>query len=264
MIVLWLLILRGLGIEFRHPINYLMWKSFWDVVFSVSSLLLTVFFGATLGNIIRGVPLNSEGYFFAPLWTTFTIVPEAGILDWFTVLMGLVAFFTLTTHGANYLAMKTEGELQLRSRKIAMKSWWGVSVASALSLIAVTSIRSEILKNFADHTWGLFFPLVGFLGLVGMLYYGVRKEDAKAFLSSTAFIIGMLSSTAFGLYPIVLPASTAPQNNLTIYNTAANTYGLSVGLVWWFIGIVLASGYFAYIYRVFRGKVTSATGDSGY
>src|SRR3990172_2604530 len=99
MMVLWLLMLRGIGIELRNHLQNSMWKSFWDVVFAIASSLLAIFFGAALGNVVRGVPLNEEGYFFEPLWTTFTIVPESGILDWFTVLLGLVAFFTLTVHG---------------------------------------------------------------------------------------------------------------------------------------------------------------------
>ena len=107
MIVLWLLIMRALGIEFRHQLHHPLWKSFWDVVFSVGSILLSIFFGAALGNVIRGVPLQEDGYFFAPLWTSFTVQPEAGILDWFTVIMGLVGFFTLTVHGSNFIAVKT-------------------------------------------------------------------------------------------------------------------------------------------------------------
>lgn len=88
MIVLWLLMLRGLGIELRHHVDHPMWKAFWDSTFSIGSLLLAIFFGAALGNVVRGVPLNADGYFFEPLWTTFTVVPEAGILDWFTVKIG--------------------------------------------------------------------------------------------------------------------------------------------------------------------------------
>src|SRR5512146_1674884 len=109
MMVLWLLMLRAIGIEFRTHLEQGVWRGFFDVVFSVSSLLLAVFFGAALGNVVRGVPLGPDGYFFAPLWTTFTVVPESGILDWFTVIMGVVALCTLTAHGAHYLAMKTEG-----------------------------------------------------------------------------------------------------------------------------------------------------------
>ncbi|MDE3057622.1 MAG: cytochrome d ubiquinol oxidase subunit II [Bacteroidota bacterium] len=263
-IVLWLLMLRGLGIEFRQHIHNTMWKTFWDVVFSVASILLAIFFGAALGNVVRGVPLNREGYFFEPLWTTFTIVPESGILDWFTTLMGLVALFTLTTHGANYVAMKTEGEVQSRARSIASKASWGVVLTWVISLLAVTAIHPELWNNFSSYAWGYVFPVIGILGIVGMFYYNPRKEDGKAFLSSTLFIAGMLATTAFGLFPTVLPASTDPNFSLTVYNVSAKSYGLSVGLVWWILGIILASGYFIFIYRTFRGKVTLTAEGGGY
>ena len=74
-IVLWLLMLRGLGIELRHHVNNPMWKTFWDGLFALGSTLLSIFLGAALGNVVRGVPLNEKGYFFEPLWTSFTIQP---------------------------------------------------------------------------------------------------------------------------------------------------------------------------------------------
>jgi cytochrome d ubiquinol oxidase subunit II len=264
MIVLWLLMMRGLGIELRHHFHHPMWKTFWDTVFSIGSLLLAIFFGAALGNVVRGVPLNADGYFFEPLWTTFTVVPEAGILDWFTVTMGLVALCTLTVHGANYLAMKTMGEVQMRSRAIAAKVWWGVLLASFASLVAASSIRPQIWENFSDHPWGYVFPSLGVLGLVGMFYFNKRSQHAKAFASSSAFIAGMLASTAFGLFPNVLPASTDPKYSLTVYNTAAHAYGLGVGIVWWTIGVVIALGYFTYLFYSFRGKVKVSAEGEGY
>jgi len=94
MMVLWLLMLRGLGIEMRHHVDHPMWRTFWDGTFALGSTLLAVFLGAALGNVVRGVPLGADGYFFEPLWTSFTVEPDAGILDWFTVLMGLVSLST--------------------------------------------------------------------------------------------------------------------------------------------------------------------------
>lgn len=264
MIVLWLLILRALGIEFRHQVQNNLWKSFWDGAFAVSSILLSIFFGAALGNVVRGVPLNKDGYFFEPLWTTFTVVPEAGILDWFTVVMGLVGFFTLTSHGANFIALKTEGELQKRSRSIAAIAWWGVLIGSVVAFISTWSIRPQVWQNYTEHMWGFVFPLLGIAGLFGMFFYNRSRQDKFAFLSSAIFIGGMLASTAFGLYPNLLPASTNPEYSLTIYNTAAQEYGLTVGLTWWVIGIALVTGYFVFVYKSFRGKVVLPSEESGY
>jgi len=252
--VLWLLMLRGLGIELRHSVRHPLWIRFWDFTFSLASILLAIFFGAALGNVVRGVPLNQDGYFFEPLWTTFTIVPEAGILDWFTVVMGLVAFFTLAVHGSNYIAMKTEGEIQTRARSIAFKAWWGTVACSVIALVAASFIRPQIWDIFSNHPWGYVFVLVSLVGTSGMMYHNRRKQDFFAFLSSSAFIVGMLACTAFGLYPNVLPASTDPAYSLTIYNTAAQQYGLSVGFTWWLFGMLLTAGYFVYVYRSFHGK----------
>lgn len=259
--VLWLLMLRGIGIELRGHINNKMWKSFWDVVFSFASILLVIFLGAALGNVVRGVPLNAEGYFFEPLWTTFTVVPQSGILDWFTVLIGLVALFTLTVHGANYVALKTESTVQEKAQTIAKNAAWLVIATSILALIATNFIRPEIWDNYSSNPFGLLFILVSLAGAIGIVYFRIKTNDLFAFLSSAAFISGMGAATAFALYPIVLPASTDPNFSLTIYNTAAGEYGLKVGLVWWTIGIILAIGYFSFLFYFFRGKVNLKTGE---
>jgi cytochrome bd ubiquinol oxidase subunit II len=255
MIVLWLLMLRAIGIEFRHHVRHPMWQAFWDTTFAVASILLTIFFGAALGNVVRGVPLNAEGYFFLPLWTTFTVVPEAGILDWFTVLLSLVAFFTLTTHGANFIAMKSDGLLQQRAQAIAAKAWWAAVLASVVALLGTSYIRPEIWENYRAHWWGWIFPLTALASTLGVFYFRARRQDSRAFLASSIFIAAMASSTAFGLFPYMLPASTVPAYGLTVYNVAASAYGLNAGLAWWGLGITVTLGYFVYLFYSFRGKV---------
>jgi len=261
--VLWLLIVRALGIEFQHQVDHPLWKTFWDGAFSVASILLAIFFGAALGNVVRGVPIDADRYFFQPLWTTFTVVPRAGILDWFTVLMGVVAASTLMTHGANYIALKTSGELQQRARRAAAWGAYALIATSVVALIATSAIRPEIWENYKASVWGWIFPLLGFGGAMGMIVFGNRRDDMKAFLSSSAFIIGMLAATAFAAYPVLLKSSIDPAFSLTIANAKAQEYGLSVGIVWWILGLVLAAGYFVFVYRSFRGKVTLSE-DSAY
>ena len=86
----------------------------------LSSALLAIFFGAALGNVVRGVPLAPDRYFFEPLWTDFRVGTDNGILDWYTVLTGVIALVTLTVHGALYIVIKTEGELNQRARQTAL------------------------------------------------------------------------------------------------------------------------------------------------
>ena len=123
MMVLWLLMLRGIGIELRAHMENPVWRGFFDMVFCVSSVLLAIFFGAALGNVVRGVPLGADGYFFEPLWTNFRVGTNTGILDWYTVLTGVIALVTLTAHGSLYVAVKTDGELNRRARTIALWAW---------------------------------------------------------------------------------------------------------------------------------------------
>ncbi|HEX4229033.1 MAG TPA: cytochrome d ubiquinol oxidase subunit II [Bryobacteraceae bacterium] len=103
-IVLWLFIIRGIGIELRNQLGMPLWREFFDGCFALASALLAVFFGAALANVIRGVPLGNNGYFFLPLWTNWQVGPNPGILDWYTVIGGILALVALAIHGGLYVA----------------------------------------------------------------------------------------------------------------------------------------------------------------
>jgi cytochrome d ubiquinol oxidase subunit II len=108
---------EGIGIDLRAHMENRVWLSFFDALFCVSSALLAIFFGAALGNVIRGVPLGGDHYFFEPLWADFQLGAHPGILDWYTVMARVVALVTLTAYGALYVALKTDGELGQRARR---------------------------------------------------------------------------------------------------------------------------------------------------
>jgi cytochrome bd ubiquinol oxidase subunit II len=82
-----------------------------------------------------------------------------------------------------------------------------------------------------------------------------KQQDKAAFVGSALYVVGMLVGAAFALYPVVLPASTNSAYSLTISNTAAAQDGLTVGIAWRIIAMVLALGYFTFLFRMFRGKV---------
>ena len=265
MMVLWLLMLRAIGIEFRTHLDGQVWHGFFDAIFGVSSILLTIFFGAALGNVVRGVPLTPEGYFFEPLWTNWRVGVQNGILDWYTVLCGVVALVTLVIHGSLYLATKTEDELNSRARKVASSLWPVQVLLTIVSLIATVYAVPHILENYTRWPIGYLVPVIVIGSLIFMYVAHSRRNEKGAFLASCLYIIAMLVGAVFALYPNVLPASTGTQYNLTIYNSAAGAHGLSVGFVWWSIGMVLAAGYFIFVYRMFRGKVRLEEGnDHGY
>ncbi|MFC1492162.1 cytochrome d ubiquinol oxidase subunit II [Nitrospinota bacterium] len=255
MMVLWLFMLRGISIELRHHIDNRVWQPFWDVVFAGSSALLAIFFGAALGNVVRGVPLNSEGWFFLPLWTDFLVGPKAGILDWYTVTVGLASFLTLTLHGALWVSMKTEGELQQRARRMASHVWWGVAAFTLVVTVVTFRVQPHVPWRIWSEPWGLIFPLVALAGLFAMRRLNNVGAEVRAFLASCTYIVGMFTSVVFGLYPYVLPSNTNSAMSLDIFNAASGAYGLKVGLFWFVPGMILVTAYFIYIYRTFAGKV---------
>src|SRR5215211_268325 len=260
--VLWLLMIRGLSIELRSHLKDPLWASFWDAAFFFGSALLVIFFGAALGNVVRGVPVAEDGYFFQPLWTNFSPTnPNPGILDWYTIMTGLLALAALVVHGAGWVAVKTEGELNARARRAARIGWLALVALTAITTVATFSLRPGMLSSFSERPWGFVFPALAVAGLVLVGYFGFRRRDSAAFLSSGAYIAGMMASTAFAIYPNVLPA-VEPENSLTVHNASGSTYGLTVGLIWWTIGMALAAIYFVLIYRLFRGKVSLE--DDGY
>jgi len=255
MIVLWLLMLRGIGIELRSHVQDPMWWSAFDFVFSASSFLLAVFLGAAIGNVMRGVPLDKDGFFFEALWTDFRVGPQPGILDWYTSLTGLLALAALTVHGACYVATKTEGAINVRSRQAAAIGWPLLVGLTIASLAATLSIRPQVLNNFRLFRSGWIIPIAVVASLICMRLFLVRDRDRAAFFSSAAYLISMLAGAAFALYPTLLPASTDLSYSLTIYNARTGDYSLRVGLIWWTGGLILAIAYFVFLYTSFSGKV---------
>ena len=249
MLVLWLLILRGIAIEFRNHIDNPVWRPFWDVVFGGASALLALVFGVALGNVVRGVPLDESGSFFVPFWG------HPGILDPYTVVIGAAAFCALAMHGCLWVAYKTEGSLSERSRRLGGRLWFAVLLLTLVITYLSFRIQPQLGARFGTSPWGFAFPALALAGLIGVKFWGTSASDLKAFLASAVYLAGMLCSAAYGVFPFVLPSYGKPDYGLTVYNAAAPHYGLTVGL-WWFIpGMLLATGYSIFVYRHTAGKV---------
>jgi cytochrome bd ubiquinol oxidase subunit II len=262
-IVVWLLVFRAIGIEFRMHVDSEVWREFFDAVFSLASLLLIVFFGVALGNVMRGVPLGPDHYFFVPLWTDFRPGPNPGALDWYTVLCAIVTVVAVVVHGALYLIMKTEGELNTRMRRIVTFAIPSVALLTVAGLFATVTVRPQLLDNYRSDPAGWVIPVLVAAGLGGMFHFTRTGSERNAFLCSCLYVVATLSGAAFALYPVLLPSSGDSANNLTIYNTASGPVSLSIGLWWWGAGMAIAIGYFVLVYSMFRGKVSGQPGLHG-
>ena len=156
-IVLWLLILRGVAIEYRSHEENPLWREFCDTVFSIASAMLAVVFGAALGNLIRGVPLGKDGLRGMALFTNFLPGREPGILDWYTVLVALLTLVALAAHGALYLAWRTDGLVRARSLALARPAWIATIALWAAATAATAWVQPAVFANLASRPWNLAF-----------------------------------------------------------------------------------------------------------
>jgi len=246
MIVLWLLLFRSLGIELRHHIDNPLWHHLWDVAFSASSALLALFFGAALGNLVRGLPLNEKGEFFEPLWTDFRVGEVTGILDWYTLLVGITATLALLVHGALLLVYKTAGDVCERSRQVVRRLWPLLVVLTLATTLASSAVQPRLALNMGRYPVGTICPLAALAGLVGMRAF-LNSSPKRAFLASGSFVLGLITSAAFAIFPSALPARISGRE-LSVAAAAAQSSTLLAMLCWWLPGMLLALAYSYFIY----------------
>lgn len=251
-IVLWLLVGRGLALELRHQIEHPLWHTACDSVFSLASAGLALVFGVALGNVVRGVPLKANGYFSLPLFH---------ILNWYALLIGVFGLIVLVAHGANFLAWRATGEFATRAARAARRLWWVALIAPLVLAWPTYHVRHQMLTTFGDHPWRLIFPLLALGALGAQFVYQRRGQWLRAFVASGAYLAGLLTTMAAGLYPYILPARQGQPYGLTVDNAASGHHALTTAIFWWPVGIVLAAVYFAFAYRLWFRAPQAPTTD---
>jgi cytochrome d ubiquinol oxidase subunit II len=247
MLVLWLFVLRGLGIEFRHQVDNPLWRQAWDVAFSLASILLAVLFGVALGNVLRGLPLDAFGEFQGSF---------AVLLNPFSILGGILALAMLGMHGAAYLEMKTEGNLQARARRTVRRLWWVAIALLAVMVAGSFPVRPDFGANFLRFPVLFVVPLFGVTCLIALRLFSTAHRERLAFLASAGAIAAVLGSAAVGLFPRLLPVEAGGSGmTLDIYNAAAPRESLRIALGVYLVGMAIVIIYLTKIYRIWRGKV---------
>ncbi len=246
MLVLLVLILRTVAIEFRSKRPEPTWRSIWDVVFFLSSLMITFLFGVTFGNIKSGVPLDAQGN----IQTTLI-----ELLNPFAILVGVTAVAMMAMHGAIFLTMKTEGALLERVKQWLPRLFLIFFLLNTTVVFFVLfEIPAATTNYFSFLTLGI-IPAIALASLVAAWIFVRRENFFAAFIGSSAMIALLLISGAISLYPNLLVSTIDPAYNLTIYNAAAAPNSLIVMLVMAIIGMPFVLAYTAGVYYIFRGKV---------
>jgi cytochrome bd ubiquinol oxidase subunit II len=253
MIVLWLLMGRGLGIEMRHKLDHPLWNHLWDAVFFLSSTLLVLFYGAALGNVVRGVSVDEHGDFFAPLWTTFGVGEDVGILDWYTLLVGATAIVMIARHGALRLRAHTSEDDDAerlvggRSARIAA----ALLVPSVL-LATLASIATFVVQPNVARGLNVFEAVFGALAIGGIVFSAVsarRGQFLRGFRGSSAALVGLFGCACAGIHPHGLIARVTSRS-IPLTEAAADPYALGVGLAWWLPGMAAVVAYSIFAHRL--------------
>ncbi|MDB4938116.1 MAG: Cytochrome d ubiquinol oxidase subunit [Labilithrix sp.] len=256
MMVLWLLVLRGIAIEFRSKVDHPLWRTGFDGMFALASTIMAVVLGIALGNLVRGVPVDETGWFQEDLFTNFRATGhDLGAIDVYTALVGVFAVVALAAHGATYLVWKTSGPVHERS-VAAARRLWPIVLAIGAGLTAATAATQP--AHFAELThrpWLWPVPALSIACAMLCPRAIARGEEGRAFVLSCAFIAGLLAATVGTLYPVLLRSTIDPRYTIDAYNAASPRATLVIGLVVWLPAMALAIGYFTYLYRSFRGKV---------
>jgi cytochrome d ubiquinol oxidase subunit II len=262
--VLWCLILRGISIEFRSHVSNPLWRGTWDVSFAAASTLLPLFLGAALGNLLRGVPLTSDGWFTLTLFTDFSATEPVGILDWYTVLVGVFALVALAGHGGAFLTWKTDGEVRERSRAAGRRLFSVAAVLWPLVTAATLKVNPPFFDALVTRPVAALLGAVAVVGLVTALAGLTRGRDLPAFLGSCAFVAGLSGATAACAFPVLVRATGGDALSLTASTSGGDPLGLRTALVWFSLGMPLAILYFVMVLRLHRGKAVAARDGEGY
>ncbi len=246
MLLLFGLIFRAVAIEFRSKQPMRWWRSFWDASFSVSSVVSSLLVGVALGNIARGIPLDSRGEFAGSF---------LGLLNPYALLVGVTTVALFTMHGAIYVLMKTEGELHDKIR-----GWINTTIVIFMACYAATTIATlsllpHMTANLKAFPVLFVLPVLNLLAVLNIPREVYHGRDFRAFLSSCAAMAALLILFGIGIFPNIIISNPVPANSLTIYNAASSAKTLGIMLIIAVMGMPLVLAYTTSIYWIFRGKV---------
>jgi cytochrome d ubiquinol oxidase subunit II len=246
LLVLVAMILRAVSIEFRHQSPGAKWTGLWDIAFAVGSTLPALLLGVAMGNVLRGLPLDVKGNY------TGTFL---GLLNPYSLLIGIAGLAMLTTHGGIYLTLKTKGDLSDRSRKwSALVS--PIYLATVLVAAVVTALtQPHLLANY-NNLPALWAIPAGALAAIVLCCLCIRAGKlAVAFVFSSAAILATIASIGAAMFPNLIRTSNKLANSLTVENASSSEYTLKIMLIMTCLGLPIVLAYTAWAYKTFGYKV---------
>jgi cytochrome d ubiquinol oxidase subunit II len=246
-LILTSLIIRGVAFEYRSKYGKAQWRQRWDVAIVVASFLPALLWGVAFANIVRGVPIEKSADGYLEYVGGFF-----NLLNPYALLGGVVTLSVFLTHGAVFLALKTDGGIRERARAIAIK----VGLVAAVAAVAFLAWTNALLPEFNAIVFSL--SLVVAVAWLSGLYAILKVREGWAFIFSAGTIATFVATLFYALYPRVMPSSLGAQFDLTIRNASATENTLTV-MSW--VAVVmtpLVLIYQGWTYWVFRRRVSAS------
>jgi cytochrome d ubiquinol oxidase subunit II len=246
MLLLVMLIFRAVAIEFRSKQPMAWWRQMWDVSFSISSIVSSLLLGVALGNIAWGVPIGSDLEFAGTFF---------GLLNPYALMVGITTVALFMMHGAIYVVLKSEGDIQSRVRGWVNKTIVLFIICYVATTVLTLIFVPHMVKNLRENPVLFGVALLNMLAIANIPREIFHGRDFRAFLSSCASMAALLALFGIGMYPNLVYAVNDPANSLSIYNAASSQKTLWIMLVIAIIGVPIVLSYTVSIYWIFRGKV---------
>lgn len=246
MLILFALILRGVAIGYREETESSAGKAMWDICMVIGSFLPALLFGVAFANIFRGILIGENGVYQG---TLFSLLNPYGLIG------GVLFLLLFLVHGSLWLAVKSEGDLQIRAGRAA--AWiWPLLLITAVLFLIMTLFSTNLYANYLRTPIFFAVPLLAVVGMVLTRIFTATKGYWKAWFASCLTIVSCTFFGVIGLYPNLLPSRLGSAYSMTIHNSASSTLTLKImlGVTLVFVPIVIA--YQAWVYVFFKDKAT--------
>jgi cytochrome d ubiquinol oxidase subunit II len=246
MLILFALIIRGVSFEFRNKVESPLWRKIWDTGIFVGSVAPAILFGVAFANIFKGIPFDAEGLYHGNLLT---------LLNPYGLLGGVLFLLLFLQHGANWIAVKTEGDLQQRAAKVSALVWPALLVVAVVFLVASWFV-TDLYNNYLAHPALFVIILFTVAALLALRLFISQQAWWKAWFASGATIVGATFFGVIGLFPNLFPSSLDPQYSLSAFNASSSVLTLKIMLAVVILFLPLVLSYQIWAYYFFRDKVT--------
>ena len=279
-LVLATLILRPVGFEFRNKFADTRWRTFWDYALFAGGLVPSVVFGVAFGNLLQGVPFRID----SDLRSLYEGSGLFELLNPFGLLCGLVSAAMLATHGAVYLALKTDGPVRQRAQEFVkigaaltvilfvlagLWVWLGIEGYAITSRVMGDGPSNPLMKtvvrqpgqwlaNYAAHPWTIVAPSLGIFGPLLALLFTMAQRGGLAFIASALGILGIIATAGLSMFPFLMPSNIAPMVSLTVWDASSSQLTLFMMLLATLIFLPVVLVYTSIVFSALRGAVTAS------